>query len=47
MGITATLPNGHTRTFAEVASLDAYVRVWREAGYRFTWISPRNVRITR
>lgn len=43
---TAQLPNGLCKRFADIPGFDAYVAVWRAAGFQLAWQSPRNVLIT-
>lgn len=42
-----TLPNGTRKTFRDLPGFDAYVAVWRAAGFVLTWHNPRTVVISR
>ena len=42
-----TLPNGTRKTFRDLPGFDAYVAVWRAAGFVLTWHDPRTVVISR
>lgn len=44
---TATLPDGTRKQFRELPCFDAYVGVWRAAGFLVTWNDPWTVVITR